>query len=108
MINLGFIEVKEEKYQNNETKLNKDLYKLGVFSKNAIDQNHLLGVLGVQVVAASISFYFTKQQCKGFYTMTEIGHLKIPTNLIELPQLIGFVDNLCNLLHVFKTNCRQQ
>ncbi|KAG1473430.1 hypothetical protein G6F56_000953 [Rhizopus delemar] len=89
-INLGFIEVKEEKCQNNETKLNKDLYRLGVFSKNAIDQNHLLGVLGVQVVGASISFYFTKQQCKGFYTMTEIDHLNTPKNLTELPQLIGF------------------
>lgn len=44
-INLGFIEVKEEKYRNNKTKLNKDLYKLGMFSRNAIDQNHLLGVL---------------------------------------------------------------
>lgn len=107
-INSGFIEVKEEKYQHNETKLNKDLYKLGVFSKNTIDQNHLLGVLGVQVVGASISFYFTKQQCKGFYTMNEIDHLNTPKNLTELPQLVGFVDNLCNHLHVFKTSCRQQ
>ncbi|CAO3680513.1 unnamed protein product [Rhizopus microsporus] len=50
VINLGFIKVKEEKYRNNKTKLNNDLYKLGVFSKNAIDQNHLHGVLDVQIV----------------------------------------------------------
>lgn len=49
-INLGFIEVKEEKQQNDKSKLNKDLHKLGVFSKNAIEQNHLRGVLCIQVV----------------------------------------------------------
>ncbi|KAI9480853.1 MAG: hypothetical protein EXX96DRAFT_607641 [Benjaminiella poitrasii] len=57
---------------------------------------------------ASISFYLTEQQCKGFYTMTEIDHLNTPKNLAELLQLFEFVDNLCNLLHVFKTSCRQQ
>ncbi|CAO3620973.1 unnamed protein product [Mucor hiemalis] len=105
-INVGFIEVKKQKYRNNDAKTNKDLYKLGVFCKNAIDQNHLLGALGVQVVGTSISFYLTKKQCAGFYIMTEICHLKIPKNLTELPQLIGLVDNLCNLLHDFTTNCQ--
>ncbi|KAI7901899.1 uncharacterized protein BX663DRAFT_474490 [Cokeromyces recurvatus] len=107
-ISLGFIEVKEEKYRNDKNKLNKDLYKLGVFSKNAIDQNHLHGMLGIQTVGESICFYLTQQQCKGFYTMTEIDQLNVPKNLKELPQLIGFVDNLCNILHIFKTSCRQQ
>lgn len=45
---------------------------------------------------------------QGVYTMTEIDRLNASKDLTELPQLIGFVDNLCNLLHVFKTNCCQQ
>ncbi|ORE15114.1 hypothetical protein BCV71DRAFT_185992, partial [Rhizopus microsporus] len=80
-INLGFIKVKEEKYRNNKTKLNNDLYKLGVFSKNAIDQNHLHGVLDVQIVDESIFFYLIQQRCKEFYTMTEIDHLNVPKRL---------------------------
>ncbi|KAI9359790.1 hypothetical protein BD770DRAFT_426581 [Pilaira anomala] len=107
-INLGFMEIKEEMYKKNKAKLNKDLYKLGIFSKDAIVQNNLLGVLSFQIVGTSISFYLTEQQCKGFYTMTELDHLDAPENLKEIPKLIGFVDNLCNLLHVFKTRCRQQ
>lgn len=49
-MNLVFIEVKREKHKNDKAKLSKDLYKLSVFSKNAIDQNHLHGVLDVQIV----------------------------------------------------------
>lgn len=36
-INIGFIEVKEEAHKNSATKMNKDLDKFGLFSKNAID-----------------------------------------------------------------------
>lgn len=36
---MGFIEVKEEKYKNDQAKLNKDLNKLGIFSRNAIVGN---------------------------------------------------------------------
>lgn len=49
-INVGFIEIKEEKYRNYTSKLNRDLYKLGVFFRNAINQNHLLGELCLQIV----------------------------------------------------------
>ncbi|CAO3623851.1 unnamed protein product [Mucor hiemalis] len=107
-INLGFIEVKEEKHKSDMAKMNKDLYKLGQFSKNAIDENHLRGALGILVAGESIRFYLTQQLFKGFYQMAEIEHLNVPRSLAELPQLIGFVDNLCNLQHVFKSSCCQK
>lgn len=40
--------------------------------------------------------------------MTEIDHINTPSNLTELPQLIGFINRLCNLLRALKTKCCQQ
>lgn len=48
-VNLGFVEVKEAKYKNDLAKVNKDLYKLGLFAKNSIEKNNLKGALGILV-----------------------------------------------------------
>lgn len=47
-INIGFVEVKTSKDQTNHYKVNLDTYRLGVFSKDAIDTNKLSGALAVQ------------------------------------------------------------
>lgn len=103
--NIGFIEIKEEAQKYNAAKINKDVYKLGVFSKNAIIQNGLHGALSVQIVGSSATFYYTKKKSNNFFIMIEVDQINIPRNLKELPQLLGFVDNLCNLLHILKTSC---
>lgn len=52
---IAFVEVKSAKYSKDKVKLNYDLNKLGVFSKNAIELNHLNGVLDLQVVGKSLN-----------------------------------------------------
>ena len=53
--NMAFIEVKSAKHSKDKVKLNYDLNKLGVFSKNAIELNHLNGVLNIQIVGKSLN-----------------------------------------------------
>ncbi|KAG1052082.1 hypothetical protein G6F43_005756 [Rhizopus delemar] len=103
---IAFVEVKSAKYSKDKVKLNYDLNKLGVFSKNAIELNHLNGVLDLQVVGADIAFYFVEKKAGGLTLMTELYHLKFPTVLEELPQLLGSVDEICDILHVFETQCK--
>ncbi|KAG1460236.1 hypothetical protein G6F46_001944 [Rhizopus delemar] len=103
---IAFVEVKSAKYSKDKVKLNYDLNKLGVFSKNAIELNHLNGVLDLQVVGADIAFYFVEKKAGGLILMTELYHLKFPTVLEELPQLLGSVDEICDILHVFETQCK--
>ncbi|KAG1458805.1 hypothetical protein G6F46_006001 [Rhizopus delemar] len=104
-INLGFSEVKTTKYAKDSHKLNADLYRLGVFSKNTINANHLAGALSIQITGTSIAFFLTEKKREGLYLMTELDVIKFPTTLKEIPQLLGYVDNLCDILHVFHTKC---
>jgi hypothetical protein len=48
--NIGFVEAKQLNEAGNHYKINMDLIRLGVFSKNAIDINKLSGVLAIQAV----------------------------------------------------------
>jgi hypothetical protein len=104
-INLGFSEDKTTKYVKNPHNLNVDLYRLGVFSKNNINANHLDGALGIQVTGTSIAFFLIEKKREGLYLMTELDVIKFPTTLKEISQLLGYVDNLCDILHAFHTKC---
>ncbi|KAG1108089.1 hypothetical protein G6F42_016121 [Rhizopus arrhizus] len=68
--NMAFIEVKSAKHSKDKVKLNYDLNKLGVFSKNAIELNHLNGVLNIQIVGADITFYFVEKKAGGLILLT--------------------------------------
>lgn len=48
--NVGFTEVKPAVDRRNHYKVNLDLYRLSIFSKEAIDTNKLSGVLSIQAV----------------------------------------------------------
>lgn len=48
--NVGFTEVKPAVDKRNHYKVNLDLYRLAMFSKEAIDNNKLSGTLAIQAV----------------------------------------------------------
>lgn len=104
-INLGFSKVKTAQVHQEPLKLNVDLYRLGVFSKNTINANHLDDALGIQITGTSIAFFLIEKKREGLYLMTELDVIKFPTTLKEISQLFGYVDNLCDILHVFHTKC---
>ncbi|CEG68054.1 hypothetical protein RMATCC62417_04386 [Rhizopus microsporus] len=100
-----FAEVKTLADRTNHYKLNLDLYRLGIFSKDAIDVNNLNSVLAIQAVGSYLTFYLTQLKNDGLYLMVELDHLRFPMSLNELPQLIGYVDRLYDILNVFEEFC---
>lgn len=51
---LGFVEVKPSSEDDNKQTLSKDLVRLGMFSKNAIDRWGMRGCLSIQVVGKRV------------------------------------------------------
>lgn len=105
----------------NHYKLNIDLYRLGIFSKDAIDMNNLNSVLAIQavgkyknknnsmtfsllidIIGSYITFYLTQLKSDGLYLMVELDHLRFPLSLNELSQSIGYIDRLYNILNMFE------
>lgn len=57
------------------------------------------------IIGNCVTFYITQLKGDGLYLMIEIDHLKFPLSLNELPQLLGYVDRLYDILNVFKELC---
>ena len=57
------------------------------------------------MIGSYITFYLTQLKSDGLYLMVELDHLRFPLSLSELPQLIGYVDRLYNILNVFEECC---
>ena len=110
--------------RTNHYKLNLDLYRLGIFSKDAIDVNNLNSVLAIQavgkcndknnsmtfsllidIIGSYLIFYLTQFKSDGLYLMVELHHLRFPLSLNELPRLIEYVDRLYDILNVFEQFC---
>ena len=110
--------------RTNHYKLNLDLYRLGIFSKDAIDVNNLNSVLAIQavgkcndknnsmtfsllidIIGSYLIFYLTQFKSDGLYLMVELDHLRFPLSLNELPRLIEYVDRLYDILNVFEQFC---
>ncbi|KAG2221732.1 hypothetical protein INT45_007138 [Circinella minor] len=80
-VNIGYGEVKPLTAACNHYLVNWDLVHLGIFEKNAIDQNKLGGSLSIHVV-------------DGLYTMTELLRVQCPMSISELS---GYDANLSQL-----------
>ena len=105
-VNVGFSEVKRQSMAGNHYLVNWDLVRLGVFCKNAIDENKLSGNLAIHVVGEFpdvkkvrvvliatltvfyflgpyITFYLIKLHADGLYMMTELARLQCPMSVME-------------------------
>ncbi|KAI7900591.1 uncharacterized protein BX663DRAFT_516945 [Cokeromyces recurvatus] len=107
-VSLGFIEVKPLKEANNHYKMNMDLIRLSVFSKNAMDKHKLRNVMTIQAIGTNLTFYLMQHFVGGLYIMVELDHLRFPTSINELELLVGFLDRILNLMAVFKEHCAEQ
>ncbi|KAI8329124.1 hypothetical protein BC941DRAFT_443497 [Chlamydoabsidia padenii] len=69
---LGFAEMKPA---TNTSKylMSKDLIRLGVLSKNSLDQHDLQGCLTIQAVGFQMTVFLITLHADGFYLMFEIG-----------------------------------
>ncbi|KAG2214070.1 hypothetical protein INT45_006476 [Circinella minor] len=102
---LGYIEVKSIKESHNKYAISKDLARIGILSKNALDVTGNLGCLGIQVNGLNMNFYITTLLSDGLYVMFEICTIDIPSSLQSLQGFLGYLDELLIILDCFDNWC---
>ncbi|KAG1048492.1 hypothetical protein G6F43_009120 [Rhizopus delemar] len=102
---LGFVEVKPSSEDDNKHALSKDLVRLGMFSKNAIDRWGMRGCLSIQVVGHKATFFLTTQPSADLYTMMELCIIHIPSCLADMSAYIMQFDEIAAFLQCYSSWC---
>lgn len=84
----GYGEVKPVCHKANNFLLSNDLIRVAIFCKNALDAQNLEGILGLQIIGRSITFYLLVLPSKDLYVMYELGTLQLPNSLCNLRKLL--------------------
>lgn len=84
----------------------RDLLRVGVFCKNALDAQNMEGVLGIQVIGRMVTFYILVLPSTGLYVMYELQKIKIPSCLDDLTKLIVDMPRICRVLETFNRICK--
>ncbi|KAG0169175.1 hypothetical protein DFQ29_009869 [Apophysomyces sp. BC1021] len=103
----GYREAKPACQGNNHYLVCRDLVQVAAFCRNAMDSQDMKGVLGIQVVGRTITFYVLVLPATGLYIMLELTKIKIPNCLHDLPKLITDTSALLRVLDVFHRVCVQ-
>ncbi|ORX42785.1 hypothetical protein DM01DRAFT_1340968 [Hesseltinella vesiculosa] len=102
---LGYGEAKPAARENDKYVLCKDLWKVAVFCKDALDSQLIDGVLGIQIIGRTIRFYLLMLPARRLYVMLELATIKIPDSLQNLPALVIELPNVLKVLDVFHRIC---
>ncbi|KAL0083541.1 hypothetical protein F4703DRAFT_1738346, partial [Phycomyces blakesleeanus] len=105
---VGFGEVKPALQALNHKLVGKDLVRLALLAKNAIDTYRSKFVLSFLVVGHHATFYLTDGTRNGLYPMVEIAHIQLPMSLKELPLFIAQADQLTLISSAFWSLCVDQ
>ncbi|KAI8374349.1 uncharacterized protein BYT42DRAFT_484304, partial [Radiomyces spectabilis] len=96
---LAYGEAKFAVQEKHHFGLCKDLVKVAVFCKDALDKELMQGVLGIQIIGRTVQLYLLTLPAKGLYVMTQLATVKIPDSLqtlailvIELPEVLKILD----------------
>ncbi|ORE02554.1 hypothetical protein BCV72DRAFT_280627 [Rhizopus microsporus var. microsporus] len=103
--NIGFGEVKSESESKDHRKANFDLVRLGIFAKNAIDNDSLTGTVAIHAVGTHACFYLVQLKADGLYTMIELGNMNVPLSICELHGYLAYLSDLKVILKVFEDQC---
>ncbi|KAG1144470.1 hypothetical protein G6F37_010494 [Rhizopus arrhizus] len=103
--NLGYGEIKSPLETGNHFGTNKDLLHLGLYCKNAIDDNKLGASLAIHVTGFMVVIYLLQLQADGIYLMTELEHIRFPTSIEDVPAFLTNATKLKNALHVSESQC---
>ncbi|KAG0173873.1 hypothetical protein DFQ29_007687 [Apophysomyces sp. BC1021] len=101
----GYGEIESACHEANNFLLSKDLIRVAIFCKNALDAQNLEGILGLQIIGRSITFYLLVLPSKGLYVMYELGTLQLPNTLGDLRKLLMDMPLGLLVLDVFHRLC---
>ncbi|PHZ08771.1 uncharacterized protein RHIMIDRAFT_241282 [Rhizopus microsporus ATCC 52813] len=105
---VGYGEVKPASQALNHKLVGKDLVRLALLAKNAIDTYRSKFVLSFLVIGHHATLYLTDGTRNGFYPMVEIAHIQLPMSLKELPLFIAQTDQLTIVSSAFWSLCIDQ
>ncbi|KAG2207588.1 hypothetical protein INT45_002603, partial [Circinella minor] len=105
--NIGFGEMKSMQQCSNNFVISKDLIRLGLFSKEAINNYNLKGCLAIQSVGFTTTFYISTLMGDGIYTMIEIGSITVPSAISNLGKYLIDFDIILNILSIHEQNCKK-
>lgn len=101
----GFGEVKCFSQVGNTFAIAKDLVRLALFSKNAIDTHGMHGILAFQAIGRHVFFYLTTLLNDALYVMMEIGKIEIPSCIMDLPAYVAQSHRLLDVLALYDEMC---
>lgn len=97
----------EIKTNDNTSSLNRDLYRLAYLTKNRIDTYNLGMCLSFQAIGTLVYFYPMTLQHKSAYVFIYILLLlKIPTQRVNLRNILLELDTITQLAHLHDTLCK--
>ncbi|SAL99042.1 hypothetical protein [Absidia glauca] len=104
--NQGFGEVKSAIQGGNNHSICRDLLRVGMFCKDALDAQNMEGVLGIQVIGRMVTFYVLVLPSTGLYVMYELETIRIPSCMDDVTKLIMDMPRICRVLDAFNRICK--
>lgn len=103
----GYGEAKLAVQGSNNFSICRDLLHVGILCNNALDSQNMEGVLGLQVVGRTVTFYILILPSTGLYLMYELENFNILRYLDDLNKLIVDMPRVCRVLDTFDRICKQ-
>ncbi|KAI8370591.1 uncharacterized protein BYT42DRAFT_617132 [Radiomyces spectabilis] len=101
----GYGEAKPAARDNDHFLVCMDLLRVALLSKESLDKQCLDGVLGVQIVGRTLTFYVLLLPAEEVYTLLQLAEVKIPDSLQSLSHLIMDISTILCLMDVFDRLC---
>lgn len=100
----GFGEAKPAVHAQGHYLVCKNLLRVAVFCKNSLDNQHMGGILGIQIVERTVKFYVLILPATGLYVFLDFAKIMVPDSLQNLASLVTEMSNVMKVLHVFDKN----
>ncbi|ORX49543.1 hypothetical protein DM01DRAFT_1394358, partial [Hesseltinella vesiculosa] len=105
-VSSGYGEAKPTVEADNNFMLCRDLMRVAIFCKDALDEYDMDGVLGLQVVGNTISFYVLTLPSSGLYLFYELATVMVPNSIRDLSKLVMDMPHLLLVLDAFHRLCQ--
>ncbi|ORX51918.1 hypothetical protein DM01DRAFT_1336912 [Hesseltinella vesiculosa] len=102
---LAYGEAKPATQVDNHLVVNKDLVKVALLCKEALDNQLYEGMLGIQVIGRTVAFYVLTLPAQSLYTLIPLAQIELPDSLQDLPSFATETPSLLKVLDAFDRLC---